>query len=160
MNSRVSAPIRLKPATPKLWTEPCALPGPHGAAARRWLQVTAERGWTPSTNYNACPRKLVHPRGCLRRRSPLYDRGRCWCDELERMRVYDRARRWVDTDGRPVVTSEPYAFGDGPGTSNNATELRAWCADRGPDPEVSDRSPHYPGRTTLLIFRRPPAAAR
>ncbi len=67
----------------------------------------------------------------------------CLCQRHHRL--LDHGRAWIDTDGRHVVTGEPYHVAD--------DELAALVADAeslGLTVNIAPFSPWFPGRTTLV----------
>ena len=67
--------------------------------------------------------------------------------ERQRWPFFDHVHTWLDREGRHVLTSEPYDL-----TPRRVEELTEEMAALGIAVTVSDRSPWYPGSTTLLIL--------
>ena len=68
---------------------------------------------------------------------------------LDPTRVMDHARTWRDSDGRKVITAEPYNPLDPAALAKLADEHDLEIT-------VSGKSPWYPGWTTLVMFRARP----
>lgn len=98
--------------------------------------------WRPSTGATRCPRVVAGKR-C---RSWTYGEP-CMCQQHHH--VLDHACRWIDSQGKPVLTAEPYDF-----DAEEFTALAADCAELGLEVRVTGTSPYFPGRTVLIIIRR------
>ena len=97
------------------------------------------------SNAPPCPRIVVGKR-CRANQGE----GRCVCTRYY-PRLFDHCRIWIDSQGRHVLTGEPYDF--------NQDDLKTFLADPevtslGLQVAVSSESPWYPGYTTLIIMRR------
>jgi hypothetical protein len=140
--------------------DPWAEPSDYMATARRWSEVAEENGWRES-KAQRCPRVVLGRRCLVYGWKSNQQPSPCLCCQWYAQygsRVDDHARMWLDRDGRHVLTYEPYTthLGDG-GARWRADVLprfRADAAALGLTVTVGDRSPHYPGSTTLLIVSK------
>jgi hypothetical protein len=95
-----------------------------------------------------CPRVVAGKR-CL----AFNGGGRCICQWSHLSGLIDHARIWLDRDGRHVYTVEPYGVDPG--------ALTLLCHELeflGLTARVSDRSPWFPGSTTLILVQKEEAA--
>ena len=153
--------------TADLWTEPEEMTaedarGFRGREDARWRQEARTRGWRGGARHG-CPAHV------LGRRCHSYRPGRfgdlCICNQLWAafgQDVYDHGRTWTDIrTGQKVQTLEPYWDYLTPEQAEQLlAELREWCAEFGLTAERGERSPYYPGRTTLLIVQKAAPSTR
>ena len=112
----------------------------HGLAHER--QMLDWYGLRPSTA-RACLRVVLGKR-CVA--SIDWD---CLCQTVMHRQPFDHVYIWLDRDGQHVMTLEPYDL-----TPRRIEELTAQMAGLGITVTVGDRSPWYPGSTTLLLLTR------
>jgi hypothetical protein len=154
--------------TADLWTEP----NPMTTEAdwefseredARWRQEARARGWRARDRRWRGVVPPYCPAPALGRRCHLFRPGRfgedCICHQLWAtfgFSVVDHYRVWTDVrTGQKVQTLEPYWDYLTPEQAEQLlAELREWCAEFGLTAERGERSPYYPGRTTLLIVRK------
>lgn len=131
-----------------LWADLWATPSDYTALELRWDEVADANGWRESRAAH-CPRVITGGR-CLHRYK--YPRL-CVCDQWAQtygLGVVDHARMWLTHDGGYVLTFEPYGMPD----DERLTRFRADAVALGLTVTVGDRSPYYPGSTTLLIVSK------